>query len=311
VRPLAAALSQLFFSFGFVYLLGLYFGWDLRLIVLLAFVVSLSSSAIVFQYLDRTGQLQSPLGLLSCGVLLIQDLLVVPMLLVLNMISGQEVPPGQLFKATLGAVLSGLFLWGAVSKKLFRIPFKEALAADHDLQVFLGFLMCFGMAWFTWYFGLSPALGAFLAGILIGQDKATRWLDTALVPFRVFFMAFFFISVGLQLNMDFFAGHWATIASLALTIIIINSLINAFVFRITGYKWRESVYAGALLSQIGEFSFVLITLARGLGMVEGATHQIILCVIALTMMLSSLWIDAIRRFIFRMPTDNLGQETHN
>jgi CPA2 family monovalent cation:H+ antiporter-2 len=255
--------------------------------------------------------MQSPLGLLCCGVLLIQDVLVVPMLLVLNMISGQEIPTGQLFKATLGALLSGLFLWGAVSKKLFRIPFKRALAADHDLQVFLGFLLCFGMAWFTWYLGLSPALGAFLAGILIGQDTATRWLDNALIPFRVFFMAFFFISVGLQLNLDFFAGHWPTIASLALTVLVVNSLINTLVFRLTGHKWRESFYAGALLSQIGEFSFVLITLARGLGMVEDTTHQIILCVIALTMMLSSLWIDVIQRFIFTMPTDTWRKEIHN
>jgi CPA2 family monovalent cation:H+ antiporter-2 len=300
-RPLIAVLTQLLFSFAFVYILSFYFKWDYRLTVLLSFIVSLSSSAIVFQYLSKTGQMHTSLGLLSCGVLLVQDLIVVPMLLVLNLISGNELSGELLFKVCFGAVLSGLFLWAAVAKKLLRIPFKDALAADHDLQVFVGFLLCFGMAWLTWYFGLSPALGAFLAGIIIGQDTATDWLDRALIPFRVFFMAFFFISVGLQLNLYFFRENLAIVASLTLAVLLANSLINTLVFRITGYQWRESVYAGALLSQIGEFSFVLITLAKSLHLVSKDTHQTTLCVIALSMMLSSLWINIIQKFIYKMP----------
>lgn len=301
VRPMAAALAQLCFSFALIGLLSLYFGWDYRLIVLLSFIVSLSSSAIVFQYLDKTGQMQSALGILACGVLLFQDLLVVPMLFVLNLISGQDIEGGQLLKASIGAVLSGVFLWAAVAKKLLRIPFKKELKNDHDLQVFVGFLMCFGMAWFTWFFGLSPALGSFLAGILIGQDKATKWLDTALVPFRIFFMAFFFISVGLQLDLTFFREHIAVIGALTITVLLANSLINSLVFRITGHNWRESLYAGALLSQIGEFSFVFMTLAKNRGMVDDGAHQTILSVIALTMIFSAVWVKIIQRFIFRLP----------
>ena len=300
LRPMAAAAAQLCFSFAFISLLSLYFEWDPKLIVLLSFIVSLSSSAIVFQYLDKTGQMRTALGLLACGVLLMQDLLVVPMLFVLNLLSGQEIATGQLIKASIGAVFSGLFLWAAVVKRLLRIPFKEELAQDHDLQVFVGFLLCFGMAWFSWFFGLSPALGAFLAGILIGQDKATSWLDKALVPFRVFFMAFFFISVGLQIDLGFFGDHLAVIAALTLTVLLANSLINTVVFRITGQKWRDSLYAGALLSQIGEFSFVLMTLANSMGMVNDAAHQTMLSVIALTMIFSAIWVKIMQRFIFRI-----------
>jgi CPA2 family monovalent cation:H+ antiporter-2 len=138
-----------------------------------------------------------------------------------------------------------------------------------------------------------------MAGILIGQDKSTHWLDNALIPFRVFFMAFFFISVGLQINIYFFKDNLWVILALTLSILIINSLINTLVFKITGQNWRDSLYAGALLSQIGEFSFVLMTLAKSLGLVNDIIHQIILAVIALTMVFSAVWVKVIQMFIYK------------
>jgi len=122
-----------------------------------------------------------------------------------------------------------------------------------------------------------------------------------LVPFRVFFMAFFFISVGLQINMDFFRESLVLILALTICILVINSLINTVVFRLTGHTWRNSFYAGALLSQIGEFSFVLMTVARDMGLVSDRMHQVILAVIALSMVLSAAWTKAIHKFIFRSP----------
>jgi CPA2 family monovalent cation:H+ antiporter-2 len=299
VRPLAVAFIQLCFSFAFISMLSLYFNWDAKLIILLSFIISLSSSAIVFQYLTNSGEMHTSLGLLTCGFLLLQDLLVVPMMLVINFISGEELPTDHIFKACLGTVLSVIFLWAAFSKKMLRIPFKKDIMADHDLQVFVGFLFCFGFAWFTWFFGLSPALGAFMAGIIIGQDKSTHWLDNALIPFRVFFMAFFFISVGLQINIYFFKDNLGVTLALTLSILIINSLINTLVVKITGQNWRDSLYADALLSQIGEFSFVLMTLAKSLGLVNDIIHQIILAVIALTMVFSAVWVKVIQMFIYK------------
>lgn len=300
-QPLLAAASQLLFSFIFIYILSFYFNWDTTLVVLLSFIISLSSSAIIFQYLSKTGQMETPLGLMACGVLLIQDILVVPMMLALNFMGEGTLPLYEIAKAATGAFLCGLFLWAALKRKALQLPFKKDIASDHDLQVFIGFLLCFGMAWLTGFFGLSAALGAFMAGIVIGQDKSTKWLDTALVPFRVFFMAFFFISVGLQINIDFFRESLVSILALTICILVINSLINTVVFRLTGHTWRDSLYAGALLSQIGEFSFVLMTVARDMGLVSNRVHQVILAVIALSMVLSAAWTKAIHKFIFRSP----------
>jgi len=301
-RPLAAALIQVGFSFLFIYLLSFYFGWNTKVVVLLSFIISLSSSAIVFQYLGKNNEMHTSLGLLAGSVLLLQDILVVPMMLILNITAGHAMPLLEILKVCCGALFCVVFLWAAVARKMFRIPLMTELGEDHDLQVFVGFLLCFGMAWITWFFGLSPALGAFMAGIFIGQDRSTHWLDNALTPFRVFFLAFFFISVGLQINIRFFAGNLLVIGALALGVLLINSLINALVFRMTGQTWRDSVYAGALLSQIGEFSFVLVTLAKELGTVNESVHQITLAVIALTMMLSTIWIKIIQAFIFKSAT---------
>lgn len=299
-KPLLAALVQVLLSVGLMWGIGHYLDWSPTTILLTGFIISLSSSAIIFQYLSRSGEIHSPLGLITCGVLLVQDILIVPMMLTLNFLARGTVAPAELLKATIGAALIVAFLRAAFMKKLFRIPFKKDLLADHDLQLFIGFALCFGMAWVTHWFGLSAALGAFTAGIVIGQDKATRWLGRSLEPFRVFFLAFFFISIGLQIHLDFIRENIATILFVALSVLLINSLVNAVVFRATGHSWRDSMYAGALLSQIGEFSFVLMTLAFDLGLVGSYTHQVTLAAIALTMLATNIWIAAIQKFIYKV-----------
>jgi len=300
-RPFAIALVQILLSALCMYALGMQLGWPASRIILLSFIISLSSSAIVFQYLQRTGEIKSQLGIITCGVLLMQDMLVVPMVLSLNFISGSNASFFELAKVCIGGMLILLFLRSAVNRRIFNIPMRRELVADHDLQVFIGFCICFGMAWFSFWFGLSPAFGAFAAGIVIGQDKATRWLGKSLIPFRVFFMAFFFLAIGLQLDVGFFAANAGTIVLVAVSVLIINSLINSLLFKLSGNSWRDSIYAGALLSQIGEFSFVLLTLAASLGLVGDYMRQITLAVITSTMLLSSIWLAIIQKLIYKLP----------
>ncbi|WP_163399022.1 cation:proton antiporter [Flavobacterium fluviatile] len=300
-KPFVIALVQIVLSFICIYLIGEKSGWTFNTILLLSFVISLSSSAIVFQYLERTGEIKSQLGIITCGVLLVQDILVIPMILSLNFISGSHITIFELVKVCTGGFLILLFLRAVIKKKLFQIPMHKEIMADHDLQVFIGFCICFGMAWFSSWFGLSPAFGAFAGGVVIGQDKATRWLGKSLIPFRVFFMAFFFLAVGLQLDVYFVSAHAGIIIMIAISVLVINSCINAILFKITGNNLRDSLYAGGLLSQIGEFSFILVTLAASLGLVNSYIHQITLSVITFTMLFSSIWLTIIQRLIYRLP----------
>jgi len=299
-KPLLISVVQIVLSFICMYFVGSSAGWKMTTIVLTAFTISISSSAIVFQYLARTGQIKSQLGMITCGVLLMQDILVIPMMLALNFMSGTAVSAVQLIKVCAGGVLMILFLKRALTKKLFKIPMQKEITADHELQVFIGFSICFTMAWISGWLGLSTAFGAFASGILIGHDKATHWLGSSLIPFRVFFMAFFFLAVGLQLDINFFIQNAGTIILISFSVLFINSLINTILFKLTKNSWRDSLYAGALLSQIGEFSFILMTMAASLKLVENYTYQITLAVITSTMMLTTIWLMIIQRLIFRL-----------
>ena len=306
-KPLSVALVQVLLSLLCMYALGTYTGWNNAMIVLMGFIISLSSSAIVFQYLSRTGELKSQLGFITGGVLLVQDILVIPMILTLNFMSGSNASATELIKVCIGGILLLLFLRAAITKKFLVLPMGKEIVADHDLQVFIGLSICFGMAWVSSWFGLSPAFGAFVAGIIIGGDKSTRWLGKTLIPFRVFLMAFFFVAVGLQLDINFFVGNAATVLLITVAVLLINSVINAVLFKVTGNSWRDSVYGGALLSQIGEFSFVLMALALSLGLIGNYIYQLTLAVITLTMLLTTIWLTLIQRLIYRLPDKN----THN
>ena len=114
-------------------------------------------------------------------------------------------------------------------------------------------------------------------------------------------MVFFFLAVGLQLDVRFFGENVGTIITITISVLLINSLINAMLFRLTGNSWRDSLYGGALLSQIGEFSFVLVKVAASIGLVSEYTYQVTLSVITCTMLFTSIWLAIIQKLIYRLP----------
>lgn len=298
-KPLIGTISQLMLSFMCISTIGFILDWSINMVVLLSFVISLSSSAIIFQHLYINKKINSNIGLLTTGVLLLQDILVVPMLITINFMGQGELNLIQLIGASVGGILIIIFLRAAMKHRLLKLPLNKDVQEDQDLQIFIGLFICFGLAWLTQFIGLSSALGAFMAGIIIGQDESTEKLKHNLNPFRVFFLALFFISIGLQLNTSFFIDNIGVILLLVLLVLLINSLINSFVFKAMNIKWKDSIYAGALLSQIGEFSFVLSATAFSLNIIEEYSYQITLSVIMLTMVSTSFWIWFIRRFLFR------------
>jgi len=291
-------LVQLTLSLVFVAIIGYHLTWSIDRIILFGFIISLSSSAIILEYLNKNGEMHFRLGQLTTGILLVQDFLLVPMIMVLNFLAKGETSFSELL---LGCITTFLFFWllrKIVLEKKVQLPGLHKLQPDHELQVFIGLLICFGFAWITSVMNLSAAMGAMFAGMLISQTDSMKWFDQSLIPFRVFFISFFFLSIGLQLNFDFIQQNFSLIVILVLLIFCTNSLINALAFRLLKESWKNSVYAGALLSQIGEFSLVLCVIARDLNLVDNFSYQLTLAVISLTMLLSSGWITIIRAFLF-------------
>lgn len=292
---------QLLLSMAFILLVGSQLQWPSAKIVLFGFVISLSSSAIILEYLHKNKEIHTRLGTITTGILILQDFLIVPMIMVLNFLGKGESDPSALIIGSIVMILFVLFLRKVVLKKSIRLPFAADFRPDHELQVFIGLSLCFGFAWLTSLLHLSAALGAMFAGMIISQTKSTRWLDRSLVPFRVFFLSLFFFSVGLQIDVGFVSDNFSLIMTLVLSILLINSGINALVFRLLRETWKNSVYAGALLSQIGEFSLVLCIVAKELKLVDIFSFQLTLAVISITMLFTSAWIGIIRSFLFRVP----------
>jgi len=298
-KPVLGVLVQLLLSFLFILFLGLIRSWNFSNILLFTFIISLSSDAIILEYLQKNKELTTPLGSLTTGILVLQDFLFVPMLLIINFMANGKQNVFQLVPIIIADACVILFLWKVALRKKINLPFPNRLKNDHELQVFTGLFICFGFAWVTSLLHLSAAMGALIGGILISQSSSMNWLEHSLTPFRVFFLSLFFLSIGLQINVGFLLKHAGLVMLVVSIILIVNSITNALVFRFLKESWQNSVYAGALLSQIGEFSLVLCLVARNLKLVDDYWYQLTLAVISMTMLLTAVWINIIRTFIYR------------
>ncbi len=283
-------LVQIGASVAVMAVIGTALGWPMNRIVLMGFVISLSSTAIVLTYLHERGELQTRVGQDVVGVLLAQDLAIIPMLIIIGLMAGGPVNPKALGLQGAGVVFIGLMLWWLTRAGRVRIPLGARLRADHEMQVFAALVMCLGLAFLMGLFGLSSALGAFMAGMLIGVARETSWVQNRLEPLRVVFVAVFFVSVGSLVDLQYAGDHWGLILSVVGLVLATNWLINAGMFHMLGESWGHSVYAGALLSQIGEFSFLLAAFGLQVGMITGFAYQLTVAVIALSLVLAPAWI---------------------
>jgi CPA2 family monovalent cation:H+ antiporter-2 len=217
------------------------------------------------------------------------------MLIVVGVMSGEKLDPQTLTLQICGAVLTlALLAWMTVGKHV-HVPLGKKLRGDHELQVFFAFGLCLGLALLTGLFQLSSALGAFVAGMLVGVARETNWVHHRLEPFRVVFVAVFFVSIGMLVDVRFVMDNLILIVAMVAAVFFGNTVINATVLRVLGDPWRYSIYAGAHLAQIGEFSFVLAAVGVKNDLISGYAYQFAVAVIALSLALSPAWIGLIGR----------------
>jgi CPA2 family monovalent cation:H+ antiporter-2 len=272
-------------------LIGTAVGWELSQSVVLGFVIALSSSAVIIKLLEDKGLLKTKLGQQVLSILLAQDVIIVPMLILTSMMGSEGAEGGGNIPLMLmggGAIV--VLLVGIYIKREIKIPFAKEIEKDHELQVFIAILLCFAGAMFASFFGLSPALGAFVGGMIIGTARATDWIHETLHAFRVLFVALFFVSIGLQINFDFIAANIIPISLMLLAVYFTNHLLNTLILKVFGTNWREAFLGGALLAQIGELSFLLSASAFTLGLKDQYTYDFTISLISLTLVLSPLWI---------------------
>ena len=296
-------LLQIAISVGAIALLGHFLDWSFSRIVFLGFIISLSSTAVVLKLLEDWKELDTKVGQDVLGVLLVQDLLIVPMVIMLEVLGGGVPSVSSLVVQTVGGLAVILLAAWLVSVDDLKIPWIHHLERDHEMQLFIALGVCFGMAMVTGSLGLSAPLGAFVGGMVVSTARQTHWVHQSLSSFRTVFMAVFFVSVGMMIDLNFLLEYYVQVAALVVAAVLTNTVINAGILRTLGAPWNASLYGASLLSQIGEFSFVLAAIGMHVGIVNQTGYQITISVIALTLMASPMWIELMKYLTKMHETD--------
>ena len=296
--PLLGTLLGTAVSVAVCLLSGIGLDWTFGQSLFFGFMISLSSTAVVLRILQDFGGADSFIGRKSLSILLLQDLMVIPMLIVMGMFRSEgHVDYSLLARQVFGGILVTAVAVFLGSRTKLKIPDWLRLHQNYEFRVLAGLVFSLGAATITGYLGLSPALGAFLSGIIFGRMESQLQLHSTLQPFKVLFVAIFFITIGLLVDLDFLWLHLGRILLLVLMVFLLNTLVTAGVLRFLGVPTIESIVTGCLLAQIGEFAFLLASSARHYHMIDIDTHKTAVAVIALSLLLTPLWFGIARKLM--------------
>jgi CPA2 family monovalent cation:H+ antiporter-2 len=255
--------------------------------VFLGAILSLSSTAVVLKCLMERNETSTPHGQVMLGILVVQDLALGLMLAVLPALN----QPAEVIGLALGQSLLkiGLFAAGAVAAGIWLIPpLLRLLAKTESRELFLlGVVtLCLGIALLTEHLGLSIEMGAFVAGLMISEVEYADQTLTYVEPLRDIFAALFFAAVGILIDPVFLWNNLELILGLVALVLLGKFLIVAPIVRLFRYPWKTAIIAGLGLAQIGEFSFVLASEGRNLGLVSRRVYLLILGTTAVTLVVT-------------------------
>jgi CPA2 family monovalent cation:H+ antiporter-2 len=301
-KSLSIAIVQALLSVSVMVLLAVSLGWNLWFGILLGFMVALSSTAVAINVLRDIGAHETHTAKLATGVLIAQDILVVPMLLFVSAI-GSGFDAEGLIRMLLSLSLIAISFYA-----IMRIRKHPTLAAkleqffmsDRRQTVIAGMALCFAAAALTGALGLSTAFGAFAVGLLIGNTGSIgATYRNAIEPIHDLLLMVFFISIGLLVDVNFILEHAFELSILLAAILILKTGMNVMIMHALGEPRYRAYTLGGALAQIGEFSFVLIGLGLSSGFVGHDDYQLAISLIALSLAVSPLWLEAMRRYLIR------------
>ena len=265
------------------YLLG--YSWNEALFV--GFLFSLSSTAIVLKVLQDRNEMSAPHGRNALAILIFQDIIVVPMMLFTPIIAGQS---GNVTNSILMLLLKTVIVLAItiISARYLVPKLMHLVAKTKSKELFLitTITICFAVAFLTSEAGLSLALGAFLAGLIISESEYSHQATSIILPFRELFTSFFFISVGMMLDLTFFSKNVGVILLIVFGVFLVKSLIAALAIAVLKYPARTFLLTGLALFQVGEFAFILSKVGIQYGLLDAETNQYFLAVSIISMFLT-------------------------
>jgi CPA2 family monovalent cation:H+ antiporter-2 len=255
--------------------------------VFFGFLLALSSTAIVLKILMDRGEIDSPQGRFAVGILIFQDLCVVPLMLLTPVLSGKEATSAVAILLVLGKVALTVTLIFSLSRLVVpRLLFEVVKMRSPEVFIISIILICLGTAWATSQIGLSLALGAFLAGMVIAESEYSHQVLANILPLRDGFISLFFISVGMLMDVRTLLNHPLEVAGTLSAILIVKTVVVVGSVLVLGYPIRVAVLVGCALAQVGEFSFVLSRVGWEWGLITPQLNQYFLSASVISLLLT-------------------------
>lgn len=284
---------QLVLTTAVVFGVMMFFGFAWNTSLLIGFLVAHSSTAIIMNIYQKSGEIDTQHGKISLGLLIFQDLNVVPMMMLVPLIAGTAgTSAGEsVLSFIIGMIIVVLILLAAVyivPRFLKRI----VMTRNSELFVISIVIICFGTAWIMSLNGVSLALGAFLAGVAISGSDYNHEVLGLIMPVRDILTSFFFVSIGMMLDMSYLLQHMFLIVGLAFALLAAKTVINFISVKMIGVVTSVAMLSAIGLSQIGEFSFILGATGYETGILTESVYQVFLAISIITMALTPLMVSA-------------------
>ncbi|TXF79482.1 cation:proton antiporter [Chryseobacterium sp.] len=302
IKPVIAQGMKIILSIGCAILVGQLTGLSANSIILVAILFVFNSTAVVSEFLKKHHTLKTAFGIMILNMLIFQDLLLAPALALLKALNTPDLSFMNMVFPVIGCIAIFMVLRKIRNTQEIRLPaFFRNIENDHDLQVFTGLFICLGFGLLAESIGLTSAFGSFIAGVIVGRVRLFHWLEHSLLPFKVFFVTLFFVSIGLRLDIAYLYSHWEIILVGTFFVLVSNSLMSAIIFRLLKYSWKDSWYGGALLSQTGEFGILALSIAYKTGIIEFSLYKSGLGITCLSLLLSTVWVAVLKMLIEKKP----------
>jgi CPA2 family monovalent cation:H+ antiporter-2 len=286
----AGGLLQVLITGGMVFMLARFAGWNTNTSIILGGLVALSSTAIVLKLLFDRAEIDSPFGRACMGILVFQDFCVVLFMLFIPMLQSQDKDVIDVVWVFSKAII---FITAVIISSRWLVP-KILHQIVHtrlrELFVISIIFICLGTAYLTYKLGFSLALGAFIAGLVISESEYSFQAISDILPFRDSFNGLFFISVGMLMDFNYFLTNINTVMVIITVIIIIKFLTSSLAILLTGINFRTSIHSALILSQVGEFSFVLAVAALRADIITADVYQLFLASAIITMILTPVFV---------------------
>lgn len=270
-------------------LIAMQFGLERDLALVVGYGLSLSSTALVLQVVEERRESASQTGRLSLAILILQDIAAIPLLVIVPLMGAKGVSLADTLGLTAIKAVGAFVVIILFGRFVFRPLFRTIARLDiGELFVATTLLVVLASAWFSEHNGLSMALGAFLAGILISETEFRHQVEADVKPYKGLLMGLFFMTVGMHIDIAFIERHAQSVIVLALVLLLVKGGVLYFILRLFRYGRRTAGHTSLILAQGSEFGFILFGLAAQFGVLPQEQSQLLLLIITVTMALTPL-----------------------